>query len=55
MRRKRLALTMAVALAVVAAATVGCESSIQTPASDKSKAEAHESETSKDKPRFTAR
>jgi len=49
MRRKRLALVMTVALSlVVAAALVGCGSSIQTPASDESKAEAHESETSKE-------
>ena len=49
MRRLRLAIIMAVALSfVVAAALIGCEASTQTSASDESKAEAHESETSKD-------
>ena len=49
MRRLKLALIMAVVLSlVVAAALVGCESSTQTSASDKSKAEAYESETSKE-------
>src|SRR5919112_2907303 len=49
MRRLRLALTMALVLSfVVAAALVGCESRTQSSASDKSKAEAHEAETSKE-------
>src|SRR5215213_8000481 len=49
MRRLRLAIIMAVALSfVVAAVLIGCEASTQTSASDESKAEAHESETSKD-------
>jgi hypothetical protein len=48
-RRLRLALTMALVLSfVVAAALVGCESRTQSSASDKSKAEAHEAETSKE-------
>jgi hypothetical protein len=49
MRRLPIAIIMAVALSlVVAAALVGCEASTQSSASDKSKAEAHESETSKE-------
>jgi hypothetical protein len=49
MRRYRPALIMAVALSlVVAAALLGCEASMQTPASDEAKAEANESETSKE-------
>jgi hypothetical protein len=48
MRRLPIAIIMAVALSfVVAAALVGYEARTQTSASDESKAEAHESETSK--------
>jgi hypothetical protein len=47
MRRLPIAIIMAVALSlVVGAALLGCEASTQTPASDDSKAQAHESELS---------
>jgi uncharacterized protein YdeI (BOF family) len=49
MRRLPIVVVMALVLSlVVAAAFVGCESSTQTSASDKSKAEANELETSKE-------
>ena len=49
MRRLPIAIIMALVLSpVVAAALVGCEASTQTSASDMSKAEANESETSKE-------
>jgi hypothetical protein len=49
MRRQPITVIMAVALSlVVAAALVGCEASTQTSASNKSKAEANESEASKE-------